>query len=440
MTTQTPTVMLTGPAVHGLVTDRLHMRAVADLPVEVKLGCQLRPGRHMAAVQLEHFVTSLKAVPPSTNWRKKAAASLARMYRNNVQGCCVISGKAHKLGLVSANDADSGGEVQATDAEIDRYYAMWKAGRGDSGCVISDVLDHMRNEGMTLGGKTYKIDGYVAVNNRNVELAKAAIVIFGSLTLGLDLPGAWTNSDVWDVTGTRSVGGHDVEAVDYDDQFLYIASWGRVYRMTWAAFTSSRYVTECYATLAPLWYGTDKLAPSGFDVARLQQALQLLGGGTVPDVDPPTPTPPGPGPQPVPPGPQPARMVVVVPDQQVYTGTFPFGRTVTVVGGTYPVVPAAASAAAAGPGRRTRLGDLIDLIRKIGPLLRDAGPLVADLRELVADVQAGKLGDLPGDVTAILADIQRIASDLGILPAADQNAAFRADKVFVGFPESRRAA
>jgi len=169
--------------------------------------------------------------------------------------------------------------------------------------MITQVLDVFRARGLQAGGHTYKIDGYVSVDPTDRNQVKAAIAMFAANTIGIKLPQEWTRNSVWDVTNSPIMGRHDVSPIDYDeDRGVFVSSWGRVYLMTWAAFTYAqrRYVEEMYAMLAPLWYGNDKIAGSGFHVDKLQADLQKLGGGIIPDHDVVTPPSPGPTPSPAP--------------------------------------------------------------------------------------------------------------------------------------------
>jgi hypothetical protein len=285
------TVKLTGQALAGVGPPHA-MTAVASLPQEVKLG-RIRPDILPAMPRFRSFFDeSVMAAPPPTsiNRRDKAAASLARMYLNDRYGCCVISGKGHALGLWSANDSDSGGQVQATDQEIYSQY-QGICGPGDNGCIITRVLDVMRSRGFIAGGKAFKIDGYVAVDHTSKLETQVVQILFGAGTIGINLPDAWTKNNVWDVTTSRIIGGHDVTPIDYDDRGVYVSSWGRIYLMTWAAWVSTRWVDEYYAILAPLWYGADGLAPNGVNVQGLRDALNKLGQGQVPPLPDPNPPP-----------------------------------------------------------------------------------------------------------------------------------------------------
>lgn len=335
MTTQS--VTLTGDALAGIDGTQ---QGFASLPETVKLG-RVR-GRHPRAVPHlgDHFdPEGAVAPPPSTDRRAKAQASLSRMYVNDSLGCCVISGKAHALGLWGGNDTDSGGVVLASDQEIVSQYDRWKAGPGDSGCVITDVLDAMRASGFTAGGKLYPLEGYAAADWTDRLLTQVVIDLFGACCVGINLPEAWTTAAVWDVTNTPVVGGHDVTPVDYDEKGVYVSSWGRVYLMTWAAWRSTRWIDEFYALLAPLWYGSDRLAPSGVDAAALRADLAMLDRHQTPPL--PDPAPPGPAPPPPAPTP-PAPLFTMSFGRAVRKGdAVSFRAPVALPAGAYGVSPLA---------------------------------------------------------------------------------------------------
>lgn len=297
------TIELEGDALYGVgptwmasdtVAGENYCALLDQLPTSVRLG-RIRPQAQPMCLNLSSYFSdadlAAAPLPASINRRDRAAKSLARMYKNDQYGCCVISGKMHAIGLWSAVDSDSGGEVEATDQEVVSQYQSF-CGPGDRGCNISSVLNIIRSKGIVAGGKNYKIDSYVRVDNTKKDLVKAALYLFGATTIGIDLPSAWKSASVWDVTSSRIVGGHDVTPIDYDDQGVYVSSWGRVYLMTWAAFLSTNWVGEFYALLAPLWYGNDRIAPTGMNVEQMVADLAKLSNGVVPDIV--DPLPPGP--------------------------------------------------------------------------------------------------------------------------------------------------
>lgn len=323
-------VTLTGPALIGYDPSPEMRRAAVDLPREVALGRRfpdpltLKAKRKRIA-NLGDFVDYRAwTPPPSTNYRAKSGDTLSRMYLNDQYGCCVFSGKYHNLGGWSANDSDAGPTVLATDAEVKKEYFDYTGG-ADNGALIYEVLDRMKvgKRGLVAGGKKYFIDDYVEVDWTNKLLTQFSIYAFGPASIGINLPRAWTSNAVWDIptgSGAQVVGGHDVSPFDYQGtaidttaEGVIVSSWGRTYLIPWRAWLKrpANYndwgISEFYSMLAPLWYNADHLAPNGLQVDKLRAYLAKIGGGDVPDIEPPTPTPPtptpptpGPGPIPIP--------------------------------------------------------------------------------------------------------------------------------------------
>lgn len=305
-------ITLTGGALEGIGPRLLSAYGEAPTVEVVHLG-RVRPKARPQALALSaYFDPNDMATPPpaALDYSTKAAAAIARMYLNDRLGCCVISAKAHAAGIWSGNDADSGGLLQASDAEILAAYRIWNPGTADNGCSMAQVNNYFRATGLAFAGARRRIDGYVSVDWRNQVLAQVGIMLFGGIDLGINLPQAWTSAAVWDVTPTPIVGGHNVMAIGWNAQGFLISSWGRIYLMTYAAFTSTRWNEEAYCLLAPLWYGNDKLAPCGIDATTLAADLAKIGGGTIPPIDPvPPPVPVPVPPVPVPPVPAPADTV-----------------------------------------------------------------------------------------------------------------------------------
>ncbi len=407
-----PTVTLTDDALYGVHADGpAYAKAVANLPIQVKLG-RVRSKTLRTPLFLGDFVDLRAADPPPVkDWYTKAAPSLARMYLNDQYGDCVVAGKAHAFGVWSANDEDSGGTVVGTDQEILSQYRKWCGHLGnDSGCIIDEVLTRVLNEGMVLGGKTYRIDGFAKVDNTNRKLVQVALLLTGAATIGIDLPSAWTNSAVWDVTSSKIVGGHDVTPCGYDETGVYVSSWGRIYRMTWPAFLSTRWVGELWVMLSPTWYGPDKRSPAGLDVEGLKRAMDLFRSGGVPDWEPTVP-PPGPPPPvvpPVPPSPpsppSPPPPVPPVPPMHetlkvTLRGDFPAGA----FGGTRPVTitgtaaPASAAWDQAGDG-----------------LSAGAVDWFAVVQDVMAVVAAAAAAKQTGDWNPVVAAVKKLLADLGV--------------------------
>lgn len=246
---------------------------------------QRQDGTIQASLDIGAYQAAAPVLPEKVEWTPKAMDSIKRVYLNNQYGCCVISSLWHIVGLWTGNDL--GAALTGPDSEVLATYRIWNP-RGDNGCDISVVNNYWRDHGVTINGKIHKIDGYVSVDTTKPDLVKAALAIFGNIKLGIDLPGEWENNNTtWDVTNSRVVGGHDVPAFDFSPAGVVISTWGGLRTITWAAFTSTRWLSEAYACLGSDWYNEDMTAPNGIDVATLKADLQAVANGQIPSVGPP---------------------------------------------------------------------------------------------------------------------------------------------------------
>ena len=272
--------------------------------------------------------------PVTTSWLSKCLAAIAMTYGNTKEGDCVIASILHIFGGWTGNEI--GIPALSNESESLQTYATI-CGPGDNGCVITDVLDYAKANGIPMTGVAHKIDNYVAIDWTNQNLVQVAVQLFGpAIKLGLNLPGDWMNAAsgngfVWDVTNSSSIGGHDVPIIDVTPEGVVISTWGMWGTITWAALASTVIFEESWLSLAPDWYSSNDLAPNGVNVATLQADLALVGQGTAPPIPgpipptPPTPpTPPNPPIPPVPPVPAGSTIVLTLPDSSTFTiaGTY----------------------------------------------------------------------------------------------------------------------
>lgn len=327
-----PTIKLTGPAALG-VTDNRVFRAfsAALLPTTVKLGRVEPPEWKKAKVaKAAHYFRGRIPLPDAVDYTPKAMASIGRVYANDQLGCCVISDCYHSVGVWSGNDDDTPGCVTVNDSEVVQTYNRLKAGPGDSGCIIVDVLDAWKNQGIPVNGVVNRLDAYAALDPTDQYSYQLGVYEFGRVRIGVNLPGDWTQNDTWDITNSQIVGGHDIPVVRWDRDYAYVSSWGRIYRITWRALLSGRYCTEAYIEVNPYWYGANKKTVTGVDVQRL-----IADNNAFPNVDPGPVVPPTP---PVPPTPTPTptgEFAIAL------SGQFPtlFGsKTVPITGRATPIM------------------------------------------------------------------------------------------------------
>lgn len=360
-----------------------------------------RDGKARAFPRLSQHADLAKlaaAMPDRCDWSEKGKDVLARMYRNDRYGCCVISSLTHGLGFMTASDVGKG--VQAADSEIESMYFGW-CGGGDNGCYMSAVSELHQKVGILAGGKRYKSRGSASVDHTNKELVKGAIYYGGGVRMGFTVPSGWMgvpNGGTWDVKNATggSVGGHEVYCYGYTPDGVLLSTWGGWRLMTWAAFTSSRWVDEVYVTLTSDWYGADGMAPNGIDVKGLEAAFAAIAGGDVPNVDP-TPVPPGPTPPPPPTPPAPGKgftgSTVVT---KTYTQQYKDGQEIgpLVEAKRFDVLPAgAASDAAVEAELRGRVSPkvLLDVLELLAALRAgDQAAVRAALWKLIADLALGE--------------------------------------------------
>lgn len=225
------------------------------------------------------YKKSLPPAPPSYDFSNRIHD--LGMLQNDVLGDCTCAGIAH---LVQAWAAYNGESFVPTDAAVlDLYEKACGYNSADpstdQGGELISVLKYVKENGF----EGHAIDAYVLVNAKNKEEIKQALYYFGGLYVGVQLPLSAQNQTVWDVPflGVRgkgepgSWGGHCIANIlDYDDKGLTTITWGNTKLMTWEFLET--YCDEMYCVLSPDWYGSEKVAPTGFDSNTLAQDLLVL--------------------------------------------------------------------------------------------------------------------------------------------------------------------
>jgi hypothetical protein len=183
--------------------------------------------------------------------------------------------------LRSANTGDI--VNPATDAVIRLYENFgYKPGdpNTDQGAAISDVCAFMQ----TTGAFGIRSVGHAAiitdqVGPTQITRIKQGIQIFGAVNLGVNLPnGADEQFDAgqpWTVSGDLTIaGGHCVGAVKYDNNYLYVVTWGRLQPVAWAWVL--QFVEEAWVELYPDFITKRGVTPVGFDLAHVESYLNAI--------------------------------------------------------------------------------------------------------------------------------------------------------------------
>jgi hypothetical protein len=235
-----------------------------------KLG-RLPSRRDRRTLRLAHYRRPRIVAPPAARLWHNGITDWGVMGNNNY-GNCVIVTAAHMLLCWRANELDD--TKRLTDSAVIELSTTMGALDGYN---ILDRLNYWRQKGMW----SDRLWLYAAVDPSDPDEVKAAINDFGGLDIGLNMPRAWQDKQVWD-TGTglayrpNSWGGHSVPVVGYDADNLYVVTWGAIQKLTYAALAT--YSDEAYALVDENWLAKDGITPSAFDLPALYEQLKAITG------------------------------------------------------------------------------------------------------------------------------------------------------------------
>jgi hypothetical protein len=258
------------------------------------------------------------------------------------------------LSKVRASQGETGTETVFTDDQIVSVYSAISGyvpgdESTDNGASVTDLLNYWQQTGYPQVGSdtvNHTIAGYVAVDGTNNTEIQQAIDLFGTLTIGFDVPDAWIKSfvgdgtDVWDVGPDVSVdpnNGHCIPFVAYDTEGVTAITWGATVKITWAAVAmilDPNNGGECYAKVSNDWVSGSTPAPNGVDLATLNSDLAAIDG------EPPAPTPPSPPvpPTPVPPAPAPTPSMPVAVVEEVVGKLIADGLSIRKIARLLPTI------------------------------------------------------------------------------------------------------
>ena len=221
----------------------------------------------------------LGAPPEASNDYIAAVSVPWGMCLNDTLKDCAAADAAHSLMLRSANTASK--IIVPTDDQVtDLYSAVggYVAGNPstDKGCFEAAMFAYLRTTGF-LG---HKADSTASIDPMNLNHLKWSVQLFGSCTLGLNLPkyaeDQFSAGQTWDVQtwGDPTPSGHDVPIVDYRGGLYFVVSWAQLVPMTPAAVLA--WAEESHVALFYDWIMAQGQSPSGFDLGALAEKLEGL--------------------------------------------------------------------------------------------------------------------------------------------------------------------
>lgn len=256
-----------------------------------KLG-KLPPRQDHRTLCLAHYLGAKRALPtppPIVDWNTHIAATELGMMQNDQVGNCAYAAQAHAVQTWTANSRSM--VTVSDDAVIDAYKVTGYV-PGDSstdrGTIMLDALNQWRKDG--IGG--HKIAGYVKVDHHNLLHVRIAVLLFGGLYVGAqlplsaqdtskpwigrrgklhgdDVPGSWGGHALWKCRATSS---GPMAPMTPGGRFV---TWGAYQPYDWQWWLN--YTDEAYAVFGYDWLNAARVAPNGLDVLALEDDLAALG-------------------------------------------------------------------------------------------------------------------------------------------------------------------
>lgn len=258
-----------------------------------QLGRQYHDPVRLAKVpMLARYAAQAPLAPPpkSQDWYSKI--SYWPMLKNDLLGDCTAAGVLHAI--QQWQTYATGKLWTPTDDLAIFVYSLFgfdpkRPTETDNGAVELDVLN-LWLKGFNLNGNLDTLAAYASINVKNSDELRYAITWFGCAYLGIDLPKTVDTplGDIeWDITsiglvgqGTKgSLGPHCVIAVGYDEIWIYVISWGKLIRMSWAFWLA--YGDEAYALLSSDFTRLPGVTPANIPWNELVHEWDTLRPGSL---------------------------------------------------------------------------------------------------------------------------------------------------------------
>jgi len=236
---------------------------------------RIKPSRGKLASlpQFAALAAQLRPPPAAVDYSGKGAVYTGTLANDRI-GNCTCAGVFH---LMQGWSAVTGRPVVATDAEAVALYSQLTGydpatGANDNGADETAVMDAWVKGFAAPGGTTNALYSYAFISPQNLNHIRQAVATFGAVYLGLDLPASAEREtdagEPWTVPWfSPIVGGHCVVAAEYDENYLYVSTWGQRQPVAWSFVES--YFDAAYAPLNPLWIEASGKAPNGLDLSAL---------------------------------------------------------------------------------------------------------------------------------------------------------------------------
>jgi hypothetical protein len=238
-------------------------------------------------LRLARYVAPSLTPPPTDTGNVRRLTDWG-MLGNDRYGDCVFAGAAHETMLWTLEGA---GRPAAFDdrAVLSDYAAVTgfdpSTGAHDDGTYVRDALRYRRNTGIidARSSQRHRIHAYAALEPGNRDHVRMAVHLLDAVGIGFEFPDyamdQFNRGRAWAVLPGRVniEGGHYVPALGYDRHYLYVVTWGKVQKMSWAFF--GRFADEAWGILSAELLAAGK-SPDGLDLPALDADLKALSYGT----------------------------------------------------------------------------------------------------------------------------------------------------------------
>ena len=217
--------------------------------------------------------TNLLEIPDTCNWGNGFDWP---MWCNDTIGCCTQVSVASAIRIWTV--ATKKPMFLTDDDVITNYSAESGYIKGDEstdkGGVELDVLSKWVRDGYKGPAGINQLYAFGSINVKNINDIKRAIYTLGGCYIGLVLPTYATElngSNEWfiDNDADNSIaGGHAVFLHGYDDNFIYLNTWGQSWKMTYDFFNT--YCDEAYGLVSNDWLdGLSHISPLKENINQL---------------------------------------------------------------------------------------------------------------------------------------------------------------------------
>lgn len=193
-------------------------------------------------LRIARFMLPEIRIPTKFDFDARRRPFATHMWGNDAYGDCVIAGQANHL--LRLERVEQRGTIALSDSDaVNRYKQLTgcknPGDENDTGLYVLDAMRNWRNSGFeqtTKKQRNYKIAAYGELEPEDRHQLRYAIYLLHGIHMGFWLPAAaqgMTSNGYWDYNGESgpewqpgSWGGHLVFAKKYDDESVYVMTWG----------------------------------------------------------------------------------------------------------------------------------------------------------------------------------------------------------------------